>query len=75
MIGIIRKTRDLFRSFIEFVQDTRKELKVVSWPTRRELVSTTIVVIVTVFFFGAFLALVDMLVHGFMTLVLPRISS
>jgi preprotein translocase subunit SecE len=75
MIGIWKKTQELFRNFIDFVQDTRKELKNVSWPTRRELVSTTIVVIVAVFFFGAFLALVDVVVRSFMTLVIDRISS
>ncbi len=70
MNGFLQKTKDLFKSFIEFVQDTRKELKNVSWPTRRELISTTVVVIVAVFFFGAFLALVDLVVSQAMQLVI-----
>jgi preprotein translocase subunit SecE len=73
-MGFIQKSREGFRSFIEFVKDTRKELNNVSWPNRRELVSTTIVVIVSVFFFGFFLALVDLLVSPAMRFVIARLS-
>jgi preprotein translocase SecE subunit len=48
-----------FRGIIEFLKDTRKELHNVSWPSRREVTGTTFVVIVAVFFFGFFLAVVD----------------
>jgi preprotein translocase SecE subunit len=34
-------------------------MKKVSWPGRDEIVGTTIVVIIAVFFFGAYLGLVD----------------
>jgi preprotein translocase SecE subunit len=36
-------------------------MKKVSWPGRQEVVGTTIVVIVAVFFFGLYLGLVDYL--------------
>jgi preprotein translocase subunit SecE len=75
MNGLLQKTKDVFKGFIEFVSDTRKELKNVSWPSRHELVSTTVVVIVAVFFFGAFLAIVDVIVSGFMTFVLSKLAS
>ncbi len=74
MGGFLQKTRDFFRNIIEFIKETRKELKNVSWPTRRELVSTTMVVIVTVFFFGAFLARVDLVVRNAMVFVLGKFS-
>jgi preprotein translocase subunit SecE len=49
----------------EFLQETRVEMKKVTWPTRNDVVSTTGVVIATVFFFGVFLWLVDLGVqHG-----------
>jgi preprotein translocase subunit SecE len=49
----------------EFLQETRVEMKKVTWPTRDDVVSTTGVVIATVFFFGVFLWLVDLGVqHG-----------
>ena len=36
-------------------------MKKVSWPSRQEVVGTTVVVIVAVFFFGFYLGLVDYL--------------
>ena len=40
-------------------------MKKVSWPARQEVIGTTIVVVVAVFFFGLYLGLVDyVLVHG-----------
>jgi len=43
----------------QFYLDVRSEMKKVSWPGRQEVVSTTIVVIVAVLFFGAYLGIVD----------------
>jgi preprotein translocase subunit SecE len=43
----------------EFLHDTRVEMKQVTWPSRQDVVSTTGVVIATVFFFGVFLFFVD----------------
>ena len=75
MSKFLQKVKDFFRNVIEFIKDTKKELKNVSWPNRRELVSTTVVVIVTVFFFGAFLYVVDMAVGRAMIFVLGKLSS
>ena len=47
----------------EFLHDVRVEMKQVTWPNREDVVSTTTVVIVTVFFFGVFLAVTDWLVN------------
>ena len=56
--GTIQGTR-------EFLQETRVEMKKVTWPSREDVISTTGVVIATVFFFGVFLWLVDLGVqHG-----------
>lgn len=43
----------------EFYLNVRSEMKKVSWPGRQEVVSTTLVVIVAVLFFGAYLGIVD----------------
>ena len=45
----------------QFYNDVRGEMKKVSWPGRQEVVGTTIVVVVAVFFFGLYLGLVDYL--------------
>ena len=42
-----------------FYTDVRAELRKVTWPGKKEVYSTTTVVIVTVFFFGVYLFLVD----------------
>jgi preprotein translocase subunit SecE len=44
----------------EFVVDVWAELKKSSWPTRKELVDSTIVVIVTILVLGIFVALADL---------------
>jgi preprotein translocase subunit SecE len=43
----------------EFLQAVWNELKKTTWPARREVVGTTVVVIVTVILLGAFLAVAD----------------
>jgi preprotein translocase subunit SecE len=53
----------------QFYADVRSEMKKVSWPGRQEVTGTTIVVIVSVFFFGFYLWIVDTL----LTLGLDRV--
>jgi preprotein translocase subunit SecE len=54
-----RKLADYPKRFRQFVHETRLELKHVSWPTMDDVKSTTLVVVVTIFVFGAFLFVVD----------------
>jgi preprotein translocase subunit SecE len=75
MNGFVQKVKDFFRNIFDFVKETRKELKNVSWPTQRELTGTTLVVIIAVFFFGFFLWAVDVpanyVVHKVLQLLSP----
>ena len=52
----------------QFWREVALEMKKVSWPTRAEVINTTIITIVVVFFFAAFLWVSDMglsyLIHG-----------
>jgi preprotein translocase subunit SecE len=43
----------------DFYFAVRSEMKKVSWPSRQEVTSTTLVVIIAVLFFGAYLGVVD----------------
>ena len=45
---------------VEFLKETRQEMRKVVTPTRNEVQSTTIVVLITVFLFAAYFALVDL---------------
>ena len=47
-----------------FYSDVRTETKKVTSPTRKEVQATTVVVIVTVFVFGLFFWLVDLLLNN-----------
>jgi preprotein translocase subunit SecE len=55
------KIKDWTQRTTQFYTDVRSEMKKVSWPARQEVIGTTIVVIVAVFFFGFYLGLVDLL--------------
>lgn len=44
-----------------FFADVRVELRKVSWPGKKEVYGTTVVVIGAVFFFGIYLGLVDLI--------------
>jgi preprotein translocase subunit SecE len=59
----------------QFYLDTRSEMKKVTWPARQEVVGTTIVVVVAVFFFGFYLGLVDYLLDLGLRWVLTRFSG
>jgi preprotein translocase subunit SecE len=53
------KVKDWLRQAKQFYADVRNEMKKVTWPARHEVVGTTIVVVIAVFFFGFYLGLVD----------------
>lgn len=44
----------------EFFKDLHAEMRRVTWPSRKQVRATTLVVIVTVFAFAAYFAVVDM---------------
>jgi preprotein translocase subunit SecE len=50
-----------YKRFWTFLKDARAELRKVTWPSRNEIVNTTLVVIVAVLFFGFFLFFMDVI--------------
>jgi preprotein translocase subunit SecE len=75
MKDLLDKLKNWFRGIIEFLKDTRKELHNVSWPSRREVTGTTIVVILAVFFFGFFLFITDVVVQFGMNNIFSALSA
>ena len=59
--GVGEKVTGTIQGTREFLHDVRVEMKQVTWPNRADVVSTTGIVIVTVAFFGVFLAIVEWL--------------
>ena len=49
------KIFNYFKRLKTFLVEVRGEYKKVTWPPRREVYGTTIVVVITVFFFGFYL--------------------
>jgi preprotein translocase SecE subunit len=47
------------RAFADYIRDVRVEMSKVSWPSRRELRDSTLVVIVMVFVVAIFIGIVD----------------
>ncbi len=50
-----------YKRFANFLRDVRAEVKKVTWPSRNEVYSTTIVVIFATFFFGFYLYFMDLI--------------
>jgi len=46
-------------SFFEYLKSTKGELKYINWPTRKETISYTIIVIIIAFFIGFYLGALD----------------
>jgi preprotein translocase subunit SecE len=49
---------------LQFIQQTRSEVGKVTWPTRREVLLTTVMVFAMAALTAVFFALVDMLIRG-----------
>ena len=60
---------------IEFLKDVRSEMRKVVSPTRAEVQSTTTIVIVTVFIFAGYFALVDFVVGQGVTQLIHHFTA
>ena len=58
-----------------FLSEVRNELKRVTWPSRKEVYATTVVVIVTSIFFGIYLFVVDFGVNSVVQWVFRRFGA
>jgi preprotein translocase subunit SecE len=57
-----------------FLTEVRNEMTRVTWPSRREVYATTLVVILTSVFFGVYLFGVDFLLNQLMRLIYDTFS-
>lgn len=67
--GLVVWQRERIAQAHQFLGEVKAELKKVRWPGRREVLNTTSVVILTVFFFGIYLTLIDAVVTWARTLL------
>jgi len=57
--GVLVKAKDWPRRVKDYYEELRNEMKRVTWPSRKQVEGTTAVVILTVFLFGVYFAVVD----------------
>ncbi len=58
----------------DYVKELQNEMRRVSWPNRKQVEGTTAVVILTVFAFAAFFAVVDALLNDSVTRVYKALA-
>ncbi len=56
--------------FVSFLKDVKLELAKVSWSTREELISATIVVLVSVALLGLFIGICDLFFSRIVTVIM-----
>jgi preprotein translocase subunit SecE len=61
----------IIASAVQFLREVKTELKKVTWPTKKQTVSSTAVVVVLVIIIAAYLGVVDMLLAQLVDAVLP----
>jgi len=57
---VVKKEKNIFDKAIQFLREVKIELKKVTWPSRKQTMGSTVVVIVLVIIISLFLGLVDM---------------
>ena len=64
------KIKGIVDQSIQFLREVKVELKKVAWPSRKQTIGSTAVVLILVFIISAFLGIVDMGLSGLVRLVL-----
>jgi preprotein translocase SecE subunit len=68
--GGTRTMRERWDQLVRFLREVRTELKKVNWPPKKEIVGSTIVVIISVFVLSFFLGVVDVTLQKLLNVVL-----
>jgi preprotein translocase subunit SecE len=66
----MKKIVELIQALKTFLSEVKAELKKCTWPTRQELLGSTMVVVISVLILGAFVGLSDTVLMGLLRAVL-----
>ncbi|NCD32698.1 MAG: preprotein translocase subunit SecE [Spartobacteria bacterium] len=66
----MNKVTGSYRGFKQFLLEVKVELKKCTWPTRKELMDSTVVVIISLVLLGVYVGLSDAVSMGFLRLVI-----
>lgn len=59
-----------WQQLVQFLKEVRTELNKVNWPLRKEVIGSTVVVIISVFILSLFLGVIDVTLQKLLTLVI-----
>jgi preprotein translocase subunit SecE len=68
--AVVKKEKNFFDKALQFLREVKIELKKVTWPSRKQTMGSTAVVIVLVVIISLFLGLVDMGLQSLVKVVL-----
>ncbi len=72
---IVDNAVDQWKEFTQFLTDVRAEMRKVVTPTRKEVQSTTTVVIIAVFIFGLYFFVVDTICSHMMDALYKKLAG
>jgi preprotein translocase subunit SecE len=67
--GLVGRLKQFPARTKSFLSDVRNEMRKVTFPSRKEVQATTLVVIITVIIFGVYFFLIDYVINGAMSWV------
>jgi len=73
--GIVSKPRDWWITTRDFFRETSSEMKKVTWPTRPEVMGTTMVVIVATLVFAVYLWGCDVIFYKMINFLFTRFGA
>lgn len=68
-MALLGKVKRGFQSTFSFFGDSWAELRKVKWPSRKELISYTLVVLGTVIFVAVYFYVIDLIISGVLRLI------
>ena len=73
--AIVSKPKQWWLSTKEFFRDTNAEMKKVSWPTKNEIMGTTVVVIIATIIFALYLWGADLVFYKAIDFIFSRFGA
>jgi preprotein translocase subunit SecE len=68
-LATVQSKPALWNKITKFLREVRSEMRKVSWPNRKELITYTIVVLVTVLIVAVFTGVVDVIITAVLNLL------
>jgi preprotein translocase subunit SecE len=75
MAGEIEAVKAWPQATKDYIDELKLEMRRVTWPSRKQVESTTVVVLVCVFAFAAYFKVVDTIIEGTVTRAIAALSK